>query len=142
MRIGVFGWASCAKSPTSTFRRNLASSDSWLAPSTVWADIFSSALLNFSSPTTGLGSKRGSSSRFSAVGKRDGSAALYAIGAFLQALEQNPGVERSSRILARELMCTWERDWQPCLTYEASISFIIRNAAGLLWLNGAKFATA
>jgi hypothetical protein len=62
MRVGVFGWGIVApKSPNiDAFRRNLASSDSWLAPFNGFGpDNFLVGTPEFQFSDTGLGSKRG-----------------------------------------------------------------------------------
>jgi 3-oxoacyl-[acyl-carrier-protein] synthase II len=112
MRVGVFGWGIVApKSPNiDAFRRNLASSDSWLAPFNGFGPdnfLVGTPEFQFSDYRPWV-EARFPPRRFQQLEEKMDLPALYAIGAFLQALEQNRESRASSRILALELMYTWE----------------------------------
>lgn len=97
-RIGVFGWGIVApKSPNiETFRRNLASSDSWLSPFNGFGpDNFLVGTPDFDfSVYQGWVGERFAPRHFQRLVDKMDYPSLYAVGAFIQALEQNPGLER------------------------------------------------
>jgi len=126
MRVGVFGWGIVApKSPNmEAFRRNLASADSWLAPFNGFGpDNFLVGIPEFQfSDYRPWIEARFPPRRFQQLEEKMDLPALYAIGAFIQALEQNPGIEQELQNLgtaAHVYMGTGIGSLR--LTYEASI---------------------
>lgn len=97
-RIGIFGWGIVApKSPNiDVFRKNLETAGSWLSPFHGFGP--SNFLVGI--PEFDLEAyrpwldQRFPSSRFSQLREKMGPMAQYAIGAFIQSLGQNPGVEQ------------------------------------------------
>lgn len=97
-RVGIFGWGVVApKSPDiSSFERNLASAGSWLSP---FREFGPSNFLvgypdfDFDRYQPWL-NERFPSSRFSQLKEKMGPVVQYAVGAFIQSLEQNPGIEQ------------------------------------------------
>jgi 3-oxoacyl-[acyl-carrier-protein] synthase II len=97
-RVGVFGWGIVApKSPNiEAFRENLASSESWLAP----FDGFGPSNFLAGTPQFQFDDYRGwinarfAPRHFQNLKEKMDTPALYAIGAFIQALDQNPSLER------------------------------------------------
>lgn len=97
-RIGIFGWGIVApKSPNiDVFQKNLESAGTWLSPFTGFGP--SNFLVGI--PEFDLEvyrpwlDARFPSSRFSQVRDKMGPMAQYAIGAFIQSLGQNPGIEQ------------------------------------------------
>lgn len=97
MRVGVYGWGIVApKSPNiEAFRRNLASSDSWLAPFNGFGPdnfLVGTPEFQFSDYRPWI-EARFPPRRFQQLEEKMDLPALYAVGAFIQALEQNPGIE-------------------------------------------------
>ncbi len=96
-RIGVFGWGVVApKSPDiGAFERNLASATSWLEP----FDGFGPSNFLVGRPEFDFEvyrpwiDERFEPRRFSQLKAKMGNTVKYAIGAFIQALGQNPGLE-------------------------------------------------
>jgi len=96
-RIGVFGWGVVApKSPDiETFEKNLGSATSWLEP----FDGFGPSNFLVGRPEFDFSAyrpwfdQRFEPRRFSQVQSKMGNTVKYAIGAFIQALGQNPGIE-------------------------------------------------
>jgi len=97
-RVGVFGWGIVApKSPNiETFRRNLHSAGSWLAPFNGFGpDNFLAGTPEFNfADYQGWVGQRFAPRNFQRLADKMDSPTLYAIGAFIQALQQNPGVEQ------------------------------------------------
>lgn len=97
VRIGVFGWGIVApKSPTiEAFKANLESSDSWLTPFNGFGpDNFLVGVpeFNFGDYQAWIG-QRFAPRLFQKLKEKMDAPAQYAIGAFVQALGQNPGLE-------------------------------------------------
>lgn len=102
-RVGIFGWGIVApRSPDiETFERNLDACDSWLSA----FDGFGPSNFLVGKPAFDFGDYKGwvderfPASRFSQLEKKMGSPTRYAIGAFIQALRQNPGIEQELQAL-------------------------------------------
>lgn len=96
-RIGIFGWGVVApRSPDiETFRRNLASSESWLAPFNGFGpDNFLVGTPQFDiNAYEAWVSERFAPRHFRRLVDKMDYPALYAVGAFIQALGQNRGLE-------------------------------------------------
>ena len=96
-RIGVFGWGVVApKSPNiNAFERNLEGADSWLTPFREYGP--SNFLVGY--PEFDFETyhewfdQRFPPAKFSQLNDKMGPMAKYAIGAFIQSLGQNPGIE-------------------------------------------------
>ncbi|MGH9459230.1 MAG: beta-ketoacyl synthase N-terminal-like domain-containing protein [Thermoanaerobaculia bacterium] len=96
-RIGIFGWGIVApKSPDITvFEQNLEHSDSWLVPFREFGP--SNFLVGY--PDFDFEryhdwfDQRFPPSRFAQLDEKMGPMVKYAIGAFIQSLDQNPGIE-------------------------------------------------
>ncbi len=97
-RIGVFGWGIVApKSPNiETFRRNLTSADSWLAPFNGFGpDNFLVGTPEFDfNEYQGWVGERFAPRHFQRLVDKMDYPSLYAVGAFIQSLGQNPGLEQ------------------------------------------------
>ncbi|MEI9812431.1 MAG: beta-ketoacyl synthase N-terminal-like domain-containing protein [Acidobacteriota bacterium] len=97
-RIGVFGWGIVApKSPNiAAFQRNLASSESWLAPFHGFGpDNFLVGTPEFDfNVYQGWVGERFAPRHFQRLVDKMDYPSLYAVGAFIQALGQNPGLEQ------------------------------------------------
>lgn len=97
-RVGIFGWGVVApRSPDiETFARNLDSSESWLSP----FDGFGPNNFLVGTPDFNLAvyrewiEERFLPNRFPQIETKMGMPVQYAIGAFIQALGQNPGLEQ------------------------------------------------
>ncbi len=102
-RAGIFGWGLVApKSPNiDAFARNLAASESWLQPFNGFGpDTFLVGTPDFSfEDYRAWIEQRFPPNRFSQLETKMGWPVKYAIGAFIQALEQNPGLEPELRRL-------------------------------------------
>jgi len=102
-RVGVYGWGIVApRSPNiDTFARNLHSSESWLAPFEGFGpNNFLTGNLNFDFEAYREWIEaRFPPNRFSQLTSKMDPTALYAIGSFIQALGQNPGIESVLREL-------------------------------------------
>lgn len=97
-RVGVFGWGIVApKSPNiETFRKNLHAAGSWLEPFNGFGpDNFLAGTpeFNFSDYQAWIG-ERFAPRNFQRLTDKMELPTLYAIGAFIQSLKQNPGVEK------------------------------------------------
>jgi len=96
-RIGIFGWGLVApRSPNiEAFEKNLAESDTWLTPFREFGP--SNFLVGY--PQFAFEDyhewfdRRFPPSRFSQLDEKMGPMAKYAMGAFIQSLGQNPGME-------------------------------------------------
>jgi len=105
-RIGIFGWGIVApRSPDiDTFERNLESSESWLEA----FDGFGPDNFLVGKPHFDLEAyhdwirQRFSPSRFRQIERKLGLPTQYAIGAFIQALQQNQGLERELQDLGTQ----------------------------------------
>ncbi len=102
-RVGIFGWGIVApRSPDiESFERNLDACDSWLSA----FDGFGPSNFLVGRPDFDFASYKGwiderfPASRFSQLEKKMGTPTKYAIGAFIQSLRQNPGLEQELRAL-------------------------------------------
>jgi 3-oxoacyl-[acyl-carrier-protein] synthase II len=96
-RIGVFGWGVVApKSPNvDAFERNLEGSDTWLSPFTGYGQSnFLVGYPDFDFETYHAWfDKRFPPAKFAQLKEKMGPMVQYAIGAFIQSLGQNPGIE-------------------------------------------------
>ncbi len=97
MRVGVFGWGIVApKSPNiESFRSNLASSESWLAPFNGFGPdnfLVGNPEFEFADYRPWI-EARFPPRRFQQLEEKTDLPAQYALGAFIQALGQNPGIE-------------------------------------------------
>ncbi len=97
-RIGIFGWGIVApRSPNiEAFERNLESSESWLSPFEGFGPnnfLVGQPDFDFAA-YKGWIDERFPPNRFPQLEKKMGQPTLYAIGAFIQALSQNPGIEQ------------------------------------------------
>jgi 3-oxoacyl-[acyl-carrier-protein] synthase II len=105
-RVGVFGWGLIApKSPNiEAFRKNLACSESWLAP----FDGFGPSNFLAGTPEFQFSDYRGwidarfAPRHFQNLKEKMDTPALYAIGAFIQALGQNEALEELLRELGSQ----------------------------------------
>ncbi len=97
-RVGVFGWGVVApRSPNiDAFEQNLARSESWLEPFHGFGpDNFLVGQPEFEFETyRGWVEARFPPSRFHQLQDKLGTPTLYAIGSYIQALGQNPGIEQ------------------------------------------------
>jgi 3-oxoacyl-[acyl-carrier-protein] synthase II len=96
-RVGVFGWGVVApKSPNiEAFRRNLASAESWLAPFDGFGPnnfLAGTPQFEFNDYREWINA-RFAPRHFQNLKEKMDTPALYAIGAFIQALGQNPSLE-------------------------------------------------
>ncbi|AKU92382.1 beta-ketoacyl synthase N-terminal-like domain-containing protein [Vulgatibacter incomptus] len=97
-RVGIFGWGVVApRSPDiEAFERNLESSDSWLSafdgfgPSNFLAGTPDFRFADYK----GWIDERFPPTRYAQLEKKMGQPTQYAIGAFVQSLRQNPGIEK------------------------------------------------
>jgi 3-oxoacyl-[acyl-carrier-protein] synthase II len=97
-RIGVFGWGIVApKSPNiETFRHNLASSESWLTPFNGFGPdnfLVGTPEFDFGDYQAWVG-ERFAPRHFQRLVDKMDYPSLYAVGAFIQSLGQNPGIEQ------------------------------------------------
>ena len=96
-RIGIFGWGVVAPSSpdVDTFTSNLESSETWLTPSRGRSSNFLVGAPASTSTRTSPGSMSASRrAKFPQLRQKMGNTTKYAIGAFIQALGQNPGIEQ------------------------------------------------
>jgi 3-oxoacyl-(acyl-carrier-protein) synthase len=102
-RVGIFGWGIVApKSPDiDTFAANLASGESWLTP----FDGFGPSTFLVGEPAFDFTAYKGwiderfPPSKFPQLEQKMGCLTQYALGAFIQSLQQNPGIEQTLRDL-------------------------------------------
>lgn len=102
-RIGIFGWGIVApRSPNmETFARNLEQSDSWLAPFDGFGPnnfLVGEPDFDFQDYRSWIDS-RFPSNRYTRLVEKMDPTTLHAIGAFIQALEQNQGLEQELQAL-------------------------------------------
>lgn len=96
-RIGIFGWGVVApKSPNiASFERNLETADSWLTP----FDGYGQSNFLVGQPEFDFETyhawfdERFPPAKFSQLKEKMGPMVQYAIGSFIQSLDQNPGIE-------------------------------------------------
>ena len=105
-RIGVYGWGIVApKSPNiEAFRGNLASAETWLTPFNGFGPdnfLVGTPDFQFSDYEEWIKS-RFAPRHYQKLKEKMGEPALYAIGAFIQALGQNAGIENELRTLGSE----------------------------------------
>jgi 3-oxoacyl-[acyl-carrier-protein] synthase II len=102
-RVGIFGWGVVAprSRDIDAFERNLASSQSWLSTFNGFGpDNFLVGMPDFDfSAYKPWVDERFPSSRFAQIEKKMGKPTQYAIGAFIQSLRQNPGIEQELQAL-------------------------------------------
>ncbi|HSF44270.1 MAG TPA: beta-ketoacyl synthase N-terminal-like domain-containing protein, partial [Thermoanaerobaculia bacterium] len=102
-RVGIFGWGLVApRSPNiDRFAENLDSSESWLTPFNGFGpDNFLVGVPEFSfEDYRGWIAERFPPARFHQIEEKMDLPVLYAIGSFIQALGQNPGLEQELRAL-------------------------------------------
>ena len=97
-RVGVFGWGLVAprSADISAFEKNLESAESWLEP----FDGFGPDNFLVGNPSFDLETYREwlaarfRPSRFAQIREKMGAPTQYAMGSFIQALDQNPGLEK------------------------------------------------
>src|SRR5206468_3435343 len=96
-RVGIFGWGVVApKSPNiQAFERNLEQADSWLTPFRGYGQsnfLVGDPEFDFETYHEWF-DQRFPPAKFSQLADKMGPMAKFAIGAFIQSLQQNPGVE-------------------------------------------------
>ncbi|WP_338864086.1 beta-ketoacyl synthase N-terminal-like domain-containing protein [Myxococcus stipitatus] len=102
-RVGIFGWGVVAPRSRNieAFERNLASSESWLSP----FNGFGPDNFLVGTPDFDLAEykpwidARFPANRFSQLERKMGQPTQFAIGAFIQSLAQNPGIEQELQAL-------------------------------------------
>jgi len=99
VRIGIFGWGIVApKSPNiEAFAANLASGESWLTPFEGFGPstfLVGQPDFNFDDYHDWINA-RFRPSKFPQLQQKMGCTTQYALGAFIQALQQNPGIEKT-----------------------------------------------
>jgi len=105
-RVGIFGWGIVApKSPNiETFAANLATGESWLTP----FEGFGPSTFLAGRPEFDFNeyhdwiNERFPPSKFPQLEQKMGCTTQYAIGAFIQALQQNPGIEKTLQELGAD----------------------------------------
>ena len=105
-RIGVYGWGIVApKSPNiEAFRKNLACSASWLTPFNGFGPdnfLVGTPDFHFSDYEEWIKS-RFAPRHYQKLKEKMGAPSLYAVGAFIQSLGQNPGIENELRELGSQ----------------------------------------
>jgi 3-oxoacyl-[acyl-carrier-protein] synthase II len=105
-RLGVYGWGIVApKSPNiDVFRRNLASAESWLTPFDGFGPdnfLIGTPDFQFSDYEDWIRS-RFAPRHYQKLKEKMGMPSLYAVGAFIQSLSQNPGIEKELRELGNQ----------------------------------------
>ncbi len=103
VKVGVYGWGIVApRSPNvEAFRKNLACSETWLAPFNGFGPdnfLVGAPCFRFSDYEDWIGS-RFAPRHYQKLKEKMDLPALYAIGAFIQSLGQNPGIEQEIRSL-------------------------------------------
>lgn len=105
-RVGIFGWGVVApRSPNvEAFERNLAGSDSWLSP----FEGFGPSNFLVGQPEFDVHAykawidARFPPTRFTQLERKLGTTTQYAVGAFIQSLGQNPGMEQALQALGTQ----------------------------------------
>jgi len=105
-RVGVFGWGIVApKSPNvAVFRKNLATAESWLTPFAGFGPnnfLVGQPDFDFNDYRSWIDA-RFAPRHFQNLKEKMDTPSLYAIGAFIQALDQNPGLDRLLHDLGNE----------------------------------------
>ncbi len=105
-RLGVYGWGIVApKSPNiDVFRRNLECSQTWLAPFNGFGPdnfLVGKPDFDFSDYEAWI-KERFAPRHYQKLKEKMGMPSLYAVGAFIQALAQNPGIENELRSLGNQ----------------------------------------
>ncbi len=105
-RIGIFGWGLVApKSPDiESFAANLERSETWLTPFEGFGPstfLVGEPAFDFQRYKTWI-DERFRPNRFPMLLQKMGDPALFAIGAFIQSLQQNPGIEQTLQELGNE----------------------------------------
>jgi 3-oxoacyl-[acyl-carrier-protein] synthase II len=105
-RVGVFGWGIVApKSPNvAVFRKNLATAESWLTPFEGFGPnnfLVGQPDFDFNDYRSWIDS-RFAPRHFQNLKEKMDTPSLYAIGAFIQALDQNPGLDTLLHDLGNE----------------------------------------
>ena len=105
-RVGIFGWGLIApRSPNiETFERNLACSESWLEPFNGYGPdnfLVGTPEFCFESYKEWI-DERFSPRRFQTLDEKMDLTTKYAVGAFIQSLQQNPGLEEELRRLGSQ----------------------------------------
>lgn len=153
-RVGIFGWGIVApRSPNvEAFTANLASTESWLSPFDGFGPsnfLVGEPAFRFQDYRPWL-DKRFPPARFGQLAEKMDPMTLYALGAFIQSLDQNPGIEQVLRDLGTEAHVYVGTGVGSLPTsYQTSIHFYkaqrrwnrfwadpARNAALGLWLTG------
>ncbi|WIG92644.1 beta-ketoacyl synthase N-terminal-like domain-containing protein [Myxococcus sp. SDU36] len=102
-RVGIFGWGVVAPRSRNieAFERNLSSSESWLSPFNGFGpDNFLVGMPEFElADYKPWIDARFPGSRFSQLERKMGQPTQFAIGAFIQSLAQNPGLEQELQAL-------------------------------------------
>ncbi len=102
-RVGIFGWGVVAPRSRNieAFERNLSSSESWLSPFNGFGpDNFLVGMPEFDlADYKPWIDARFPGSRFSQLERKMGQPTQFAIGAFIQSLAQNPGLEQELQAL-------------------------------------------
>jgi 3-oxoacyl-(acyl-carrier-protein) synthase len=106
IKVGVYGWGIVApKSPNvEAFRKNLASSESWLTPFNGFGPdnfLVGTPEFRFSDYEDWI-KTRFAPRHYQKLKEKMGLPSLYAIGAFIQSLCQNPGIENQLRELGTQ----------------------------------------
>jgi 3-oxoacyl-(acyl-carrier-protein) synthase len=101
--VGIFGWGVVAprSKDIDAFERNLASTESWLSPFNGFGPdnfLVGTPEFDFTEYKPWVDA-RFPASRFAQLEKKMGKPTQYAIGAFIQALRQNPGLEQELQAL-------------------------------------------
>ena len=104
-RLGIFGWGVVApRSPdVETFERNLERATSWLEPFQGFGPnsfLVGNPDFDFASYRPWI-DERFEPRKFAQLDSKSGGNVKYAIGAFIQALAQNPGMEQTLQELGR-----------------------------------------
>ena len=105
-RLGVYGWGIVApKSPNvEVFRKNLACAESWLNPFDGFGPdnfLIGTPDFQFSDYEDWIRS-RFAPRHYQKLKEKMGMPSLYAVGAFIQSLSQNPGIEKELRELGNQ----------------------------------------
>ncbi len=102
-RVGIFGWGVVAprSKDVEVFERNLASTESWLSAFNGFGpDNFLVGMPDFQfADYKPWIDQRFPTSRFAQLEKKMGKPTQYALGAFIQSLRQNPGLEQELQAL-------------------------------------------
>ncbi|HIA27438.1 MAG TPA: beta-ketoacyl synthase [Planctomycetes bacterium] len=105
-RVGIYGWGIVAPACPNidAFRTRLASTDSWLSPFGGFGPcnfLVGEPDFDFEDYRPWI-DERFPPSRFGQIANKMGTPTQYAVGAFIQSLEQNPGIEQLLKDLGTE----------------------------------------